>query len=340
MLIRAKAPLRVSFAGGGTDVPPFPEQEGGLVLNATINKYAFGTLAPRDDDRITIESADFDLSVSYGEDDPLTLDGKLDLVKAAIEKLGRRKGGFDLFLHSSAPPGSGLGSSSTVMVTMIGVLKEFHNLPLTDYELAELAYTTERRDLGISGGHQDQYAATFGGFNYIEFLGDRVIVNPLRIRRDLINELEHNMLLCYTGATRRSDRIIEDQTRRFEERNEETTEGLRMQKELAVEMKNALMRGRLDEFGDMLHQAWEQKKQLSPRISNEHLDEAYATARAKGAIGGKVTGAGGGGYMLLYCRFDKKHRVAEALRAMDVVPTEFAFEFHGLETWRINSENV
>jgi D-glycero-alpha-D-manno-heptose-7-phosphate kinase len=340
MLIRAKAPLRVSFAGGGTDVPPFPEEEGGLVLNATINKYAFSTLAPRDDDRITIESADFDLSVSYGEDDPLTLDGKLDLVKAAIEKLGGRKGGFDLFLHSSAPPGSGLGSSSTVMVTMIGVLKEFHNLPLTNYELAELAYTTERRDLGISGGHQDQYAATFGGFNYIEFLGDRVIVNPLRIRRDIINELEHNMLLCYTGATRRSDRIIEDQTRRFEERDEETIEGLRMQKELAVEMKNALLRGRLDDFGDLLHQAWEQKKHLSPRISNEHLDEAYATARAKGAIGGKVTGAGGGGYMLLYCRFDRKHRVAEALRAMDVVPTEFAFEFHGLETWRINSDHV
>jgi|tagenome__1003787_1003787.scaffolds.fasta_scaffold20762594_2 D-glycero-alpha-D-manno-heptose-7-phosphate kinase len=338
MLIRAKAPLRVSFAGGGTDVPPFPETEGGLVLNATINKYAFSTLAPREDERINIESADFDLSISYGEDEPLTLDGKLDLVKAAIQSIGDRRQGFDLFLHSSAPPGSGLGSSSTVMVTLIGVLKEFHNLPLTPYELAELAFRVEREDLGISGGHQDQYAATFGGFNFIEFLPDRVIVNPLRISRDVINELEHNMLLCYTGATRRSDRIIEDQTKRFVEGEQEALDGLRMQKELAVEMKNTLLQGQLDDFGNLLHQAWEQKKHLSSRISNATLDEAYDAARKAGALGGKVTGAGGGGYMLLYCRFDRKHRVAETLRKMDILPTEFAFEFRGLDTWRVSGE--
>jgi D-glycero-alpha-D-manno-heptose-7-phosphate kinase len=340
-LFRAKAPLRVSFAGGGTDVPPFPDQEGGLVLNATINKYAFGTLSPRQDDEITIESADFDLAVSYREDEPLALDGKLDLVKAAIRGLGGRgASGFDLFLHSSAPPGSGLGSSSTVMVALIGVLKAFHNLPLTEYEVAELAYTIERRDLGIKGGHQDQYAATFGGFNFIEFFEDRVIVNPLKIRRDVINELEHNMLLCYTGATRRSDRIIEDQTRRFEGHEANTLEGLRMQKELAVEMKNVLLRGRLDDFGELLHNAWEHKKQLSPRVSNEFLDEAYAVAREAGALGGKITGAGGGGYMLLYTRFDRKHRVAEALRKLDVIPTEFAFEFRGLDTWSVGRERT
>src|SRR6476646_4542770 len=148
-LYRAKSPLRVSFAGGGTDVPPFPEREGGLVLSATINRYAYGSLSPRDDGNIGIQSVDFGLQVDYGVDDDLILDGRLDLVKAAILKLGR--GGFDLFLHSNAPPGSGLGSSSAIMVTLIGLLKEYHRLPLTDYEIAELAYVVEREDLGISG---------------------------------------------------------------------------------------------------------------------------------------------------------------------------------------------
>src|SRR3954447_16526423 len=236
MNIRARAPLRISFAGGGTDVPPFPAQEGGVVLNATIDRYACGMLRPRRDRRIRIESADFGVSLSYGVDDTPIFDGKLDLVKAAIRELGDRSAtGYDLFMHANAPPGSGLGSSSTVMVALIGLLKEFHNLPLTDYEIAGLAHRIERTDLGMLGGMQDQYAATFGGFNYIEFDADRVIVNPLRIPAEVIHELEHNMLLCYTGATRRSDGIIEDQTRRLESGGE-TLAALRRQKDLAVDM--------------------------------------------------------------------------------------------------------
>ncbi|MDP8911015.1 MAG: GHMP kinase [Actinomycetota bacterium] len=336
MLFRARAPLRVSFAGGGTDVPPFPEQEGGLVLNATINRYAYGTLRPRADDQIKVESADFGLSIDYDRDAPLVFDGKLDLVKAAIRKLERGEPrGFDLFLRSSAPPGSGLGSSSTLMVTLVGLLKEFHGLPLTDYEIAQLSHTVERADVGIVGGSQDQYAATFGGFNFIEFGGDQVIVNPLRIKADVIHELEHNMLLYYTGKTRRSDGIIEDQTARFEGRDENALAGLRMQKQLAVEMKNVLLRGECDAFGDLLDEAWRYKKKMSPRISNPAIDEAYDEARKHGALGGKVTGAGGGGYMLLYCAFERKHRVAEALAQLGGHPTEFAFEFGGLSTWTV-----
>jgi D-glycero-alpha-D-manno-heptose-7-phosphate kinase len=333
-LIRAKAPLRVSFAGGGTDVAPFPAQEGGLVLSATINRYAYGALAPRDDGNIGVESVDFRMSVDYDADDALAFDGKLDLVKAAIRKLGR--GGFDLFLHSNAPPGSGLGSSSSVIVALIGLLKEYHRLPLTDYEVAELAWSVEREDLAIKGGLQDQYAATFGGFNYIEMDGSRVIVNPLRIPGDVIHELEHNMLLCYTGRTRQSDRIIDDQTRRFEGGDSRTLEGLRMQKRLAQEMKNALLRRRVNDFGELLGAAWEFKKQMSPRITNSFIDEAYAAARAQGALGGKVTGAGGGGYMLFFCPFHRKHRVAETLTAMGGTVTEFEFAHQGLTTWAID----
>jgi|tagenome__1003787_1003787.scaffolds.fasta_scaffold20985598_2 D-glycero-alpha-D-manno-heptose-7-phosphate kinase len=334
MNIRARAPLRISFAGGGTDVPPFPEREGGLVLNATIDRYAYGMLRPRRDRRITIESADFGVNLSYQVDERPMFDGKLDLFKAAIRKLGDPSSpGFDLFLHSNAPPGSGLGSSSTVMVTLIGLLKEYHGLALTDYEVAHLSHQVERVDLGLLGGMQDQYAATFGGFNFVEFEKDRVIVNPLRIAADVVNELEHNMLLCYTGATRRSDGIIEDQTSRLEAGADDTVAALRMQKQLAVEMKNALLRRRLGDFADLLHQAWEAKKRMSPKISTGFIDEAYAEARKAGALGGKVTGAGGGGYMLFYCEFHRKHRVAEQLSRMGAQVAEFAFEHDGLTTW-------
>ena len=337
MNIRARAPLRISFAGGGTDVSPFPEREGGLVLNATIDRYAYGMLRPRRDRRIRIESADFGVNLSYGVDESPIFDGKLDLVKAAIRKLGDTSApGFDLFLHSNAPPGSGLGSSSSVMVTLVGLLKEFHGLALTDYEIAQLSHQIERVDLGLLGGMQDQYAATFGGFNFVEFGGDRVIVNPLRIADDVVNELEHNMLLCYTGATRRSDGVIEDQTARYEGGEAGTLAALRSQKQLAMEMKNALVRRRPREFGDMLHEAWKQKKRMSPKISTGFIDEAYAAARRAGALGGKVTGAGGGGYMLFYCEFQKKHRVADALTRMGGQVTEFAFEPEGLTTWSMS----
>ena len=337
MLIRAKAPLRISFAGGGTDVPPYPEKEGGCVLNATINKYAYGTLRPRKDRQIKVESVDFGISVNYDVDEELIYDGKLDLVKAAIKKLeGQDSSGFDLFLHSDAPPGTGLGSSSTVMVALVGLLKEFKNMPLTDYEIANLAYIIERKELGIKGGLQDQYAATFGGFNFIEFLKDRVIVNPLKISQDVINELEHNLLLCYTGRTRLSARIIEDQVSRYEHREEETLQAMRNLKEIAIEMKNTLLRRRLNEFGELLHYAWENKKRMSDKISNPEIEEMYEEARKAGALGGKISGAGGGGYMLLYCQFEKKHKVAERLKKMGGTIVDFAFDPYGLQTWRVD----
>jgi D-glycero-alpha-D-manno-heptose-7-phosphate kinase len=339
MLIRAKAPLRISFAGGGTDVPPFPAEEGGLVLNAAINRYANCTLRPRADDNIQIDSFDYGLSTQFGVSDWPVFDGKLDLATAAIRRFaGRDSRGFDLLLHSNAAPGSGLGSSSAMMVTVIGALTEFRNLPLTDYELAELAHSVEREELGIKGGRQDQYAAAFGGFNFIELTEDRVVVNPLRVAPDVTLELEHNLLLCYTGTTRKSDHIIEDQTARFVERDEDAVAGLRAQKELAVEMKNALLQRRLRDFGELLHTAWEAKKRMSTRISNARIDQLYEEARKTGAIGGKVTGAGGGGYVLLYCRYDRKHAVAERMIELGATVDDFAFEGNGLRTWRVDDD--
>lgn len=333
MVVRARAPLRLSFAGGGTDVSPFPATEGGAVLSATIDRYAYGSLTPRDDARISVHSLDLGMSLDFDAGDEPSFDGRLDLVKAAVRRLGGTTTGFDLLLQSNAPPGSGLGSSSTMLVALVGLLREHHRLPLTDYEVADLAYQAERVDLRIRGGHQDHYAATFGGFNFIEF-GERVIVNPLRVQDSTLNELQLNLLLCYTGTTRQSSRIISDQSARLASGESETLEGLRAQKELAVTMKSALLRGELNEFGVLLGEAWKQKKRMSPLIATEFIEEAYEVAMRAGALGGKVTGAGGGGYILFYCDFARKHRLAEALTRMGGVVTDFAFEPQGLTTWR------
>jgi D-glycero-alpha-D-manno-heptose-7-phosphate kinase len=335
-LFRARAPLRVSFAGGGTDVASFFEREGGLVLSATINRYAHGTLRPRDDHRISIESLDLDTALEYHSEEPVQYDGHLDLVKGAIRRIAQldEARGVDISLRTAAPPGSGLGASSALMVSLIGLLRDFHRLSLSEYDVAHLAWEVERVDLGLSGGLQDQYAASFGGFNFIEFEpGQRVTVNPLRIPQTTMHELESNLLLCFTGATRAGDRIIDDQTRRYEVGNEDALAGLRMQKELAVQMKNALLHGRLSEFGELLGHAWDYKKRLSPRISTPVIDEAYAEAITHGAIGGKVTGAGGGGFMLFYCRPGCRHRVTRRLAELGLLETEFAFTTEGLTTW-------
>lgn len=336
MWIRAKAPLRLGFAGGGTDVPPFPQMEGGCVLSATINMYSFATLCPLPNDQIRLRSVDFGLALNFEPQEPLLYDGKLDLVKAAIRKFGNQeRGGFDLFLRSDAPPGSGLGSSSSLMVAVVGLMKEFRALSLTDYEVANLAYQLERHEVGIQGGMQDQYAAAFGGWNFIEFYEDQVIVNPLRLSQDVINELEHNLLLCFTGGTHVSGRIIEDQVQRYRMGDPQNVASLRRQKQLAVEMKNLILRRRLRELGALMDEAWEWKKKISPHITNARIDEIYAAAKQAGALGGKLNGAGGGGFMMFYCDFEKKHEVAEVLKRMGCTIRDFAFDFHGLQTWRV-----
>jgi D-glycero-alpha-D-manno-heptose-7-phosphate kinase len=333
-LVRAKAPLRISFAGGGTDVPPYPAQEGGCVLSATINRYAWGTLRPRVDGGVRIRSLDLGQSLTYASRATFAADGELALPKAAINRLaGDHSNGYDLFLHSDAPPGSGLGSSSAMMVVLVGLLKEFHGLPLTDYEIADTAYQIERVDLGIRGGMQDQYAAAFGGLNFIEFDADRVVVSALRLGREIVNELEYHLLLCHTGRLRLSSHVIDDQVARYERSDAETTAALRAIKGLAHEMRAALLARRLDDFGRLLDEEWQHKRRMSTRISSPELDELYATARAHGALGGKITGAGGGGYMLLYCRFDQKHDLAERLRGLGCEIHDFAFERYGLQSW-------
>jgi D-glycero-alpha-D-manno-heptose-7-phosphate kinase len=284
---------------------------------------------------VTIESVDFKANAEMSLDEEITWDGNLDLIKAAVRRFGRRDtDGYDLVLRSNAPPGSGLGASSTMMVALTGLLAKHHATDLSDYDTAHLAHAIERDDLSIAGGMQDHYAATFGGFNFIEF-GKRVIVNPLRIRDDISHELEFSLLLCFTGITRNSAWILEDQTSRVVAHAKDTVEGLRAQKELAIAMKAALLTGALRDFGALLGEAWVQKKRMSPLITNPWIDELYDIAIRKGALGGKITGAGGGGYILLFCDFPKKHHVIEALELAGADVTEFTFSHKGMTTWTV-----
>jgi D-glycero-alpha-D-manno-heptose-7-phosphate kinase len=338
MIIRSRAPLRISFAGGGTDVEPYPQERGGAVLSATIDKFAYATLIPRRNGHIRVESLDYDVVAKYNTDDKLPYDGELDLVKAVVHTLGGGEG-LDLFLHTDAPPGTGLGSSSTLIVALIGAFNRWMGRSMDEYEIAHLAYRIEREELGVSGGWQDQFAATFGGFNFIEFLGSGVVVNPLRIKRTTINELHYRLLLCYTGQTRLSTRILDRQIAGYVQKRENVVAALDELKALTVEMKNALLQRRLDEFGRLLHQGWENKKRLASGITHEGIDSLYEVGRRAGAIGGKLLGAGGGGYLLFMCPFERKHLIAEALEKAGGQVVPFNFHLRGLEVWQTAEEN-
>ena len=337
MIIRGKAPLRIGFGGGGTDISPYPEERGGATLSTTIDRYTYATLVPRSDKQITAKSLDYDTVINYHADSEPRYNGELDLVKA-VTKVMKIEDGCELFLHSDAPIGSGLGTSSALVVALIGVLKQWQKIPLTLYETAELAYYIERIELQIKGGKQDQYAATFGGFNFIEYTGTRTIVNPLRVREDLLNELEYRLMLCYTGKRKLNAGIIEDQVSNFKQGKEGVIESLDEVKELAVAMKNAILLGQIDEFGRLLHEGWRCKKKFSAKISDPKIDELYEVARKNGAIGGKLLGAGGGGYLLLLCEFDKRHIVAEKLTGLGGQVTSASFNFNGLQTWEVGKE--
>lgn len=344
MLIRSKAPLRISFSGGGTDVMPYLAEQGGVVLSTTINHYAYASLNITSDQAVTVKSLDYDLTIKHDLNSFLPYDGNLDLIKAVINRLHLQEAaeyafksdyGIEVFLHSDAPPGSGLGSSSTLVVCLIALFRKYHNLPLTDYDIADLAYQIERVDMAIKGGKQDQYAATFGGFNFIEFYKDATIVNPLRIDPDVLNELDYNLLLCYTGKTRLSSNIIDTQVKNYKDNNIEVVAAMNELKQITLDLKNALLRGKLNDFGALLNEAWRNKKKMADQITTFKIDELYETAMSNGALGGKITGAGGGGYMFFYCPCNTKRKVAQSLEMLGAQIVDFTFDFHGVQTWTV-----
>jgi len=343
VIVRSKAPLRVSLAGGGTDVSPYPEERGGAVLNCTIDKFAYATLQhdPAGKNGVTVHSLDYNLSVNYETPQDLAYNGELDLVKAAIKVLSPNgaktlpEGSLELFLHSDAPPGTGLGSSSTMCVALVGAFQRWLRQPWTAYQVAEYAYRIERVELGWKGGRQDQYAAAFGGFNFIEFGRDSTIVNPLRIPADTLNELAYRLLLGYTGTTHWSNDLIERQQRSYTDRVPDTVQALDATKQLAIDMKNMLVQGHIDEMGRLLDEGWQLKKKFTDGISNPQIDRFYDRAREAGALGGKLVGAGGGGYILLFCDFARRAQVAKAVQAEGGRVVDFALTTEGVQTWTV-----
>lgn len=332
---RARAPLRIGIAGGGTDVDPYASRKGGVVFNTTINRYAYCTITPTDDHSMSVHSTDYGKYEAPLDGGPLTLDGNMDLIKAVTNHF-EVADGFKMFLQSEAPPGSGLGGSSTVIVSIIAAMCEWIGKKMTGTEMAQLAYTLEREEIGLKGGKQDQYAAVFGGFNLMKFGSQGVDVNRVRITEDTINELQYCSLLCYTGIPRESAKIIESQVDSFN--NGQNEEALDRSKEIAVEMTKALERGQIRTAGELLDISWEYKKQFSNKISNPQIDGLYDAAKSAGAIGGKVSGAGGGGFMYFICRYDRKYSVAQELQKRGARVTDYMFEPKGVMSWRYPNE--
>ncbi len=336
----SKTPLRISFAGGGTDVPPYPKLHGGAVISTTIDWYAYVSVTPRKDGKIAIRSLDFDMVSTLDSIAEARYDEKLDFAKAVVRAMGRPTEGIDICVSCDAPPGSGLGSSSALIVGVVGALKHFLDQTMTSYEIAELAYKIEREELGIKGGMQDQYAATFGGINFIEFKADHVVVNPLRLRPEILNELSTHLVLCDTGKTRLSSRILSRQIKSYESGDPQVMKSLEGLKQLATEMKDTLLRGQIDGLGPLLQEDWDLKRQLDLKISNPHLDRISKIAKAFGATGGKILGAGGGGYFLFYCDPERRRGLEKALRTAGCQPERFSFEANGLQAWKVGETGV
>jgi D-glycero-alpha-D-manno-heptose-7-phosphate kinase len=337
VIIRARAPLRIGFGGGGTDVPPYCHEHGGVVLNATINRYACATLIPCGNS-FMMHSMDYDASVSYGIDEPFVYDGQLDLGKHVLDYFRREHGlneGLEIYLHNDAPPGSGLGSSSAITVALIGAILEYLRLPLDSYQIADLAYRIERQDMGIQGGKQDQYTAAFGGFNFMEFHEEFTVVNALRIRPEILCELEYSLVFAYVGGQRFSAHLIEKQVTNYKRGENNMMQLLDRLKALAYEMKRALLFGKLIKFGELLDQSWQTKQQVAEGISNARIDEVYEEAHKAGALGGKITGAGGGGFMFFICDPVRRFAVQEALKKQGAQLVNFSFVEEGMRSWTL-----
>lgn len=340
MTIRSKAPLRLGLAGGGTDVSPYSDLYGGAILNATISMYAYTTIEPTDDGRVEFIAPDLDKREVYENAMEVDTDGYFILHKGVYNRIVRQFTHHPLSLriasHVDAPVGGGLGTSSTLVVSILGAYVEWLKLPLGEYDIARLAYEIERIDLGLTGGKQDQYAATFGGFNFMEFNGDNVIVNPLRIRQSYIEELQHNLVLYYTDTSHVSADIIREQQENVKAKKESSIESMHKLKEQAQQMKEAILKGHIGEIGDILNFGWEHKKQMAQSVTNPRIDAIYNAAIEAGASGGKISGAGGGGFMFFYCPGVARYAVRDTLsKTFGGECKRYEFTPEGLKTWTV-----
>jgi D-glycero-alpha-D-manno-heptose-7-phosphate kinase len=334
IISKAKSPVRISFGGGGTDLTNYFIEQDGVVFNTTINKFSHAILQKRDDEKIIINSNDFEKVLTFNTISNIKYDGNLDLIKAVINLLNPEFG-FELTTYSDVPTGSGLGGSAVVLSAIIGAFNNFRINRFTRHDIAELAFQAERIELGLNGGWQDQYATVFGGFNFMEFRENENIINPLRVSKDILNELEDSLILCYSGISHNSSDIHTNQKENMNKNKEFAS----IAKNIAYEMKNKILKGQLDNFGQLLHKAWETKKRFSKNITTDYLDDIYDFALSNGAIGGKLLGAGAGGYFLFYVPTFKKLELINALKRKELIVDTFTFDTQGLRSWITKEKN-
>lgn len=340
-IIRARAPLRLGLAGGGTDVSPYCDKFGGYVLNATLDRYAYAVIKTLSGNTVKFTEGDRQVETVEALSNSFSLDGKSSLHKAVYNEIintynNGKPIALELSTFCDAPAGSGLGSSSTLVVVMIRAFAELLNLPLDDYTIANLAYKIERIDCGLQGGRQDQYSATFGGFNFMEFYADdKVVVNPLRVKNWIICELEASLILFYTGVSRESAKIIADQSNNVKSGEENALEAMHGLKREASVMKECLLKGDFAGIVDSMRQGWESKKKSAKTVSNPHIEEIYNAAIDAGALAGKVSGAGGGGFMMFFVPTESRMNVIRTLNKFDGQVSNCHFTKNGTQAWRI-----
>lgn len=343
MIIRSKTPLRLGLAGGGTDVSPFCDEYGGCVLNVTINMYSYCTLKPTKNNKIKFIAPDRNEVIEFESAEALPIDKGLPLHCGIYNRIVKdfnhnRPLSFEMTTYSDAPAGSGLGTSSTMVVTILKAFIEWLNLPLGEYDTAQLAFDIERNDLKFSGGKQDQYAATFGGLNYMEFYADnRVIVNPLRMKKWIKNEMENSIVLYYTGTSRDSGKIIEEQTKST--KNEKSLDAMFKIKEQTAKMKECILKGDFEGIAECLHQNWIEKKKTASVISNPKIEETYEFIMSHGGKAAKISGAGGGGFMIIWCDPQKRYELIHALKNRQEGKTKVVdFVEVGTQAWTLYDE--
>jgi D-glycero-alpha-D-manno-heptose-7-phosphate kinase len=337
--IRARVPLRLGLAGGGTDLSPYCDQFGGAVLNLTIDRYAYAIIEPSSDELVHFVAPDLNVTETCQPDIAAIRSSNLPLHAGVMTRMVNDFGGgvvpaIRVTSFVDAPPGSGLGSSSALVVALVEAFRALFAAPLGPYDVAHLAFEIERINLALAGGRQDQYAATFGGVNFIEFhANDRVIVNPLRVPPGVLNELEMSLITCFSGVTRRSDEIIAEQQRRMVVVADPAIEGLHQLKHNAIEMKQALLRGQIRRMAVLLNHSWEAKKRTADGISTDRMEQLYQRAFADGAIGGKVSGAGGGGFMMFIVPPERRIAVIRGLNDLGGSASGVHFTQTGAESW-------
>ncbi|MFX1311021.1 MAG: GHMP kinase [Promethearchaeota archaeon] len=335
MIIRSKAPFRVSFGGGGTDMAPYCIEHGGCVISTTIDRHIYITLKLRTDKQIRIIYSNINKEYTFkiGDKDYST---EFELFKGIFNVLNV-KDGFDISVYSDLPAGSGMGGSSSLSVALIGALDSYYNLKLSKHDIAQKAYDIERNELQQKGGYQDQFAAAYGGFNFIEFT-DVVRVKPISTERNLINELQYRLILCYVGGSHFSSDIQNEVLKGYKIEKKSYLEAMQDLKDVAYSMKKIVESkdiSKLNEFGELLHKGWLAKKSLSSKISNKEIENFYLTSRKFGVLGGKLLGAGGGGHLLLFCDLNRKYQIIREMEKIGGKIINFHFNPNGLEVWKI-----